>query len=96
VEHRAPTGYTAAHVLHSIMKATKVNNNGVCDLPHCFNKRSINWVQYDTCTKWQGCQIGRFAAKFQKFGRISSWLAVRFLGSPFGFFGRFLKVVWLK
>jgi len=29
-------------------------------------------------------------------GRISSWLAVRFLGWPFGFFGRFLKVVWLK
>jgi len=39
----------------------------------------------------QGCQIGRFAAKFQKFGRISSLLAVRFLGWPFGFFWPFFK-----
>jgi len=31
-------------------------------------------------------QIGSFAAKFQKFGRILGWLAVRFLDWPFGFF----------
>jgi len=37
----------------------------------------------------QVCQIGRFAANFQKFGRISGWLTVRFLGWPFGFFGHF-------
>jgi len=29
-----------------------VNDNEVCDLPHCFNKGSINWVQCDTCTRW--------------------------------------------
>jgi len=59
VEHCTPTGYTAAHVelfrkwvLHSITKASKVNNSEVSDLHHCFNKSSINWVQYDTCTRW--------------------------------------------
>ena len=59
MEHRTPTGYTAAHVeffrdwvLHSIMKASNVNNSEVSDLHHCFNKGSINWVQCDTCTRW--------------------------------------------
>jgi len=37
----------------------------------------------------QGCQSGRFAAKFYKFGRIPGCLAVRLFGWPFGFFGRF-------
>ena len=44
----------------------------------------------------QVCQIGRFVVKFPKFGHISSWLAVRFLGWPFGFFWPFFKVVWPK
>jgi len=28
------------------------------------------------CHHWRGYQICHFAAKFRKFGRISSWLAV--------------------
>jgi len=42
----------------------------------------------------QGCQIGHFVAKllrFWKFGHISSWLAVQFLGWPFGLFWPFFK-----
>jgi len=39
----------------------------------------------------QGCQIGRLAAKFHKFGLISSWLAVRILGWAFGFFWPFFE-----
>ena len=39
----------------------------------------------------QGCQMARFAAEFRKFGDISSWLAVRLLGWPFGFFWPFFK-----
>ena len=39
----------------------------------------------------QGCQIGRFAAEFLKFGRISGWLAARLFGCPFGFFWPFFE-----
>ena len=35
--------------------------------------------------------IGRFAAKFQKFGSISNWLPVRFLGWAFGFLWPFFE-----
>jgi len=38
----------------------------------------------------QGCQIGRFAAKFQV-----GW-PYNFLFGRLGFFGRFVKVVWSK
>jgi len=44
---------------------------------------------------YQGCQIGHFAAKFLKFGRISSWLVVRFLGWPLGFFWPFCRKYFL-
>ena len=39
-------------VLHSITKASKVNNSEVSDLDHCCNKGGINWVQCSTCTRW--------------------------------------------
>jgi len=48
-------------------------------------------MQSIVATQGQGCHIGRFAAKFQKFGRISGWLAVRFLGWPCGFFWPFCE-----
>jgi len=37
----------------------------------------------------QGCQIGRFADKFWKFGRVSDWLAMQLLGWPFSYFWPF-------
>ena len=40
-----------------------------------------------------GCKIGRFATNFQKFGRISGWLAVRFLSWSLAFLPVF-TIVW--
>ena len=55
-----------------------------------FGKGTYNQAVAPGITR-QGCQIGRFGAKFRKFGRISSWLAVRFLAGSLAFFWPFCK-----